>query len=156
MKCLMCRYYIFLTLFTDKIFFYLQRTVQKNAKYVCLAAKNCPVDKRRRNRCQYCRFQKCLAVGMVKEGKIQSVLQTGFLKSCDIILIHQGEIVNNNLVSLRALQWWGQTVWKVEGVACHLNRKLFRTRPRLSAPSAPSSGHTWSRTLRPLALITPK
>lgn len=47
-----------------------QRTVQKNAKYVCLAAKSCPVDKRRRNRCQYCRFQKCLAVGMVKEGKL--------------------------------------------------------------------------------------
>lgn len=46
----------------------LQRTVQKNAKYVCLANKNCPVDKRRRNRCQYCRFQKCLVVGMVKEG----------------------------------------------------------------------------------------
>lgn len=48
---------------------FLQRTVQKNAKYVCLANKNCPVDKRRRNRCQYCRFQKCLAVGMVKEGR---------------------------------------------------------------------------------------
>lgn len=46
----------------------MQRTVQKNARYVCLAAKSCPVDKRRRNRCQYCRFQKCLAVGMVKEG----------------------------------------------------------------------------------------
>lgn len=45
-----------------------QRTVQKKARYVCLAAKSCPVDKRRRNRCQYCRFQKCLAVGMVKEG----------------------------------------------------------------------------------------
>lgn len=50
-------------------FFSLQRTVQKNAKYVCLASKNCPVDKRRRNRCQYCRFQKCLSVGMVKEGE---------------------------------------------------------------------------------------
>lgn len=46
-----------------------QRTVQKNAKYVCLANKDCPVDKRRRNRCQFCRFQKCLAVGMVKEGE---------------------------------------------------------------------------------------
>ncbi|KFV85142.1 Nuclear receptor subfamily 4 group A member 3 [Struthio camelus australis] len=52
-----------------------QRTVQKNAKYVCLANKNCPVDKRRRNRCQYCRFQKCLSVGMVKE-----VVRTDSLK----------------------------------------------------------------------------
>lgn len=51
-----------------------QRTVQKNAKYVCLAAKSCPVDKRRRNRCQYCRFQKCLAVGMVKEGNPRVVV----------------------------------------------------------------------------------
>lgn len=49
-------------------FFPPQRTVQKNAKYVCLANKNCPVDKRRRNRCQFCRFQKCLVVGMVREG----------------------------------------------------------------------------------------
>nr|XP_015199566.1 PREDICTED: nuclear receptor subfamily 4 group A member 1 [Lepisosteus oculatus] len=52
-----------------------QRTVQKNAKYVCLANKDCPVDKRRRNRCQFCRFQKCLAVGMVKE-----VVRTDSLK----------------------------------------------------------------------------
>lgn len=53
----------------------MQRTVQKNAKYVCLAAKSCPVDKRRRNRCQYCRFQKCLAVGMVKEGNLRVVFR---------------------------------------------------------------------------------
>lgn len=52
------------------LFPFWQRTVQKNAKYVCLANKDCPVDKRRRNRCQFCRFQKCLAVGMVKEGKV--------------------------------------------------------------------------------------
>uniref|UniRef100_A0A8B9P1M9 Nuclear receptor subfamily 4 group A member 1 n=1 Tax=Apteryx owenii TaxID=8824 RepID=A0A8B9P1M9_APTOW len=52
-----------------------QRTVQKNAKYICLANKDCPVDKRRRNRCQFCRFQKCLAVGMVKE-----VVRTDSLK----------------------------------------------------------------------------
>ena len=62
----------------------LQRTVQKNAKYVCLANKNCPVDKRRRNRCQYCRFQKCLAVGMVKEGRLgqQPTPQSSPLGNC--------------------------------------------------------------------------
>ncbi|XP_061788360.1 nuclear receptor subfamily 4 group A member 2-like [Nerophis lumbriciformis] len=60
-----CQHYGVRTCEGCKGFF--KRTVQKNAKYVCLAAKNCPVDKRRRNRCQYCRFQKCLTVGMVKE-----------------------------------------------------------------------------------------
>ncbi|XP_077427344.1 nuclear receptor subfamily 4 group A member 2-like [Vanacampus margaritifer] len=68
-----CQHYGVRTCEGCKGFF--KRTVQKNAKYVCLAAKNCPVDKRRRNRCQYCRFQKCLAVGMVKE-----VVRTASLK----------------------------------------------------------------------------
>lgn len=54
---------------------FFKRTVQKGSKYVCLADKACPVDKRRRNRCQFCRFQKCLAVGMVKE-----VVRTDSLK----------------------------------------------------------------------------
>ncbi|KGL94033.1 Nuclear receptor subfamily 4 group A member 3 [Charadrius vociferus] len=62
-----CQHYGVRTCEGCKGFF--KRTVQKNAKYVCLANKNCPVDKRRRNRCQYCRFQKCLSVGMVKEEK---------------------------------------------------------------------------------------
>ncbi|XP_056444662.1 nuclear receptor subfamily 4 group A member 2-like isoform X1 [Gadus chalcogrammus] len=60
-----CQHYGVRTCEGCKGFF--KRTVQKNAKYVCLAARSCPVDKRRRNRCQYCRFQKCLVVGMVKE-----------------------------------------------------------------------------------------
>ncbi|XP_077573388.1 nuclear receptor subfamily 4 group A member 2-like [Stigmatopora nigra] len=68
-----CQHYGVRTCEGCKGFF--KRTVQKNAKYVCLAAKSCPVDKRRRNRCQHCRFQKCLAVGMVKE-----VVRTDSLK----------------------------------------------------------------------------
>ncbi|XP_065141501.1 nuclear receptor subfamily 4immunitygroup A member 1 isoform X1 [Paramisgurnus dabryanus] len=68
-----CQHYGVRTCEGCKGFF--KRTVQKNAKYVCLANKDCPVDKRRRNRCQFCRFQKCLAVGMVKE-----VVRTDSLK----------------------------------------------------------------------------
>ncbi|XP_069476704.1 nuclear receptor subfamily 4 group A member 3 isoform X2 [Ambystoma mexicanum] len=68
-----CQHYGVRTCEGCKGFF--KRTVQKNARYVCLASKNCPVDKRRRNRCQYCRFQKCLSVGMVKE-----VVRTDSLK----------------------------------------------------------------------------
>ncbi|XP_030625738.1 nuclear receptor subfamily 4immunitygroup A member 1 [Chanos chanos] len=68
-----CQHYGVRTCEGCKGFF--KRTVQKNAKYVCLANKDCPVDKRRRNRCQFCRFQKCLSVGMVKE-----VVRTDSLK----------------------------------------------------------------------------
>lgn len=60
-----CQHYGVRTCEGCKGFF--KRTVQKSAKYVCLGNKDCIVDKRRRNRCQFCRFQKCLAVGMVKE-----------------------------------------------------------------------------------------
>jgi hypothetical protein len=62
-----CQHYGVRTCEGCKGFF--KRTVQKASKYVCLANRECIVDKRRRNRCQFCRFQKCLAVGMVKEGE---------------------------------------------------------------------------------------
>ncbi|KAM9830337.1 putative nuclear hormone receptor HR38 isoform 1-T1 [Syngnathus typhle] len=68
-----CQHYGVRTCEGCKGFF--KRTVQKNSKYICLTNKDCPVDKRRRNRCQFCRFQKCLAVGMVKE-----VVRTDSLK----------------------------------------------------------------------------
>ncbi|KPM05663.1 nuclear hormone receptor HR38-like protein [Sarcoptes scabiei] len=68
-----CQHYGVLTCEGCKGFF--KRTVQKGSKYMCLGNKDCAVDKRRRNRCQFCRFQKCLAVGMVKE-----VVRTDSLK----------------------------------------------------------------------------
>lgn len=58
--CAACQHYGVRTCEGCKGFF--KRTVQRGAKYVCMANRNCPVDKRRRNRCQFCRFQKCLAV----------------------------------------------------------------------------------------------
>ncbi|XP_071447204.1 nuclear receptor subfamily 4 group A member 2-like [Hetaerina americana] len=68
-----CQHYGVRTCEGCKGFF--KRTVQKGSKYACLADRACPVDKRRRNRCQFCRFQKCLSVGMVKE-----VVRTDSLK----------------------------------------------------------------------------
>ncbi|OQR77736.1 putative nuclear hormone receptor HR38-like [Tropilaelaps mercedesae] len=61
----LCQHYGVRTCEGCKGFF--KRTVQKKSKYVCLNGEKCTVDKKRRNRCQSCRFQKCLSVGMVKE-----------------------------------------------------------------------------------------
>lgn len=47
---------------------FFKRTVRKDLSYACREDKNCIIDKRQRNRCQYCRYQKCLAMGMKREA----------------------------------------------------------------------------------------
>lgn len=37
-------------------------------EYTCPANQECEINKRRRKACQACRFQKCLLMGMLKEG----------------------------------------------------------------------------------------
>jgi len=44
---------------------FFKRTVQNKRVYTCVADGNCEINKAQRNRCQYCRFQKCLERGMV-------------------------------------------------------------------------------------------
>ncbi|CAB3231216.1 unnamed protein product [Arctia plantaginis] len=47
---------------------FFKRTVRKDLTYACREERNCIIDKRQRNRCQYCRYQKCLACGMKREA----------------------------------------------------------------------------------------
>jgi retinoid X receptor alpha len=51
---------------------FFKRTVRKDLTYTCRDNRECIIDKRQRNRCQYCRYQKCLNVGMKKEGNEQN------------------------------------------------------------------------------------
>lgn len=54
---------------------FFKRTVQNKKAYTCRnLSKDCPIDKRHRNRCQYCRYQKCIEVGMLKEGTLGQFL----------------------------------------------------------------------------------
>jgi hypothetical protein len=47
---------------------FFKRTVRKDLTYTCRDSKDCVIDKRQRNRCQYCRYQKCLTSGMKREA----------------------------------------------------------------------------------------
>lgn len=47
---------------------FFKRTVRKDLTYTCRDTKQCIVDKRQRNRCQYCRYHKCLSNGMKREA----------------------------------------------------------------------------------------
>lgn len=65
-------HYGLLTCESCKGFF--KRTVQNKKVYTCVAERQCHIDKTQRKRCPYCRFQKCLEVGMKLEGEYQTVL----------------------------------------------------------------------------------
>lgn len=59
-------HYGLLTCESCKGFF--KRTVQNKKAYSCVADRSCHIDKSQRKRCPYCRFQKCLEVGMKLEA----------------------------------------------------------------------------------------
>ncbi|XP_033731929.1 uncharacterized protein LOC117321577 [Pecten maximus] len=44
---------------------FFKRTVQNKRVYNCVGNGNCVINKLQRNRCQFCRFKKCLQMGMV-------------------------------------------------------------------------------------------
>lgn len=48
---------------------FFRRSQSSVVNYQCPRQKNCVVDRVNRNRCQYCRLQKCLALGMSRDGK---------------------------------------------------------------------------------------
>ncbi|XP_078091343.1 nuclear receptor subfamily 2 group C member 1-like isoform X15 [Mustelus asterias] len=49
---------------------FFKRSIRKNLVYLCRGSKDCVINKHHRNRCQYCRLQRCLALGM-KQDSVQ-------------------------------------------------------------------------------------
>ncbi|XP_006005300.1 nuclear receptor subfamily 1 group D member 2b isoform X1 [Latimeria chalumnae] len=48
---------------------FFRRSIQQNIQYKkCLKSENCTIMRMNRNRCQQCRFKKCLAVGMSRDA----------------------------------------------------------------------------------------
>ncbi|KAM9762363.1 RAR-related orphan receptor C a [Menidia menidia] len=47
---------------------FFRRSQQNNALYSCSRQRNCLIDRTNRNRCQHCRLQKCLALGMSRDA----------------------------------------------------------------------------------------
>ena len=48
---------------------FFRRSVRAGARYACRANRMCAIEKHTRNRCQYCRLQKCVQRGMRREGQ---------------------------------------------------------------------------------------
>ena len=48
---------------------FFRRSQSSVVNYQCPRNKQCVVDRVNRNRCQYCRLQKCLQLGMSRDGE---------------------------------------------------------------------------------------
>ncbi|NWU96251.1 NR2C1 protein, partial [Upupa epops] len=46
---------------------FFKRSIRKNLVYSCRGTKDCIINKHHRNRCQYCRLQRCIAFGMKQD-----------------------------------------------------------------------------------------
>ena len=54
---------------------FFKRSVRKELVYECREhGNNCQVDKSKRTRCQFCRYNKCLSLGMRREGNVIIIL----------------------------------------------------------------------------------
>jgi hypothetical protein len=95
-----CQHYGVRTCEGCKGFF--KRTVQKGAKYVCLADKACPVDKRRRNRCQFCRFQVSVISWKNEDENVRETLN---------IFVKQSASKKSNRVSRRYQAFQNSTLF---------------------------------------------
>ncbi|KAI1882283.1 hypothetical protein AGOR_G00249080 [Albula goreensis] len=49
---------------------FFKRSIRKNLVYTCRGTGECVINKHHRNRCQYCRLQRCMAYGM-KQDSVQ-------------------------------------------------------------------------------------
>uniref|UniRef100_A0A3Q2QF93 Nuclear receptor subfamily 2, group C, member 1 n=1 Tax=Fundulus heteroclitus TaxID=8078 RepID=A0A3Q2QF93_FUNHE len=49
---------------------FFKRSIRKNLVYTCRGSGECAINKLHRNRCQYCRLQRCIALGM-KQDSVQ-------------------------------------------------------------------------------------
>ena len=69
-----------LFLFVTQGFF--RRTIRMKLEYE-RCERACKIQKKNRNKCQYCRFQKCLSLGMSHDGEITY----NFFLKCQLNLV---------------------------------------------------------------------
>ena len=103
-------HYGLLTCESCKGFF--KRTVQNKKAYTCVADKSCQIDKMQRKRCPYCRYQKCISVGMKLEGESQSAAVCCALQrltgAAGGLGGSMGHVVSNHAGRVGSVVQWGE------------------------------------------------
>lgn len=84
---------------------FFKRSVQNNKHYTCAEQQSCPMNLAQRKRCPFCRFQKCLAVGMRREGTDPTDTHNYIFMS-DCVLLHDSMAYQSYLRRDKLLSSW--------------------------------------------------
>lgn len=76
---------------------FFRRSQSSVVNYQCPRNKNCVVDRVNRNRCQFCRLQKCLRLGMSRDGKLNFflIIQECYIWCTDYDVRHVCDVMPN-------------------------------------------------------------
>jgi len=74
---------------------FFKRSMRKDQGYRCRMNKDCDVNKNYRNRCQYCRLQKCLAMGMRSDTPRTNPVQANIKSSVTILSNNQASTASS-------------------------------------------------------------
>uniref|UniRef100_A0A3Q4HEB4 RAR related orphan receptor A n=1 Tax=Neolamprologus brichardi TaxID=32507 RepID=A0A3Q4HEB4_NEOBR len=103
---------------------FFRRSQQSNATYSCPRQKNCLIDRTSRNRCQHCRLQKCLTVGMsrdaVKFGRMSKKQRDSLYAEVQKHRLQQQQQQGHNLLSHPSLG-----IDKLNDISCVFYVNLF-------------------------------
>lgn len=104
LECVVCgdkssgKHYGQLTCEGCKSFF--KRSVRRNLSYTCRGNRNCPIDQHHRNQCQFCRYKKCVRMGMrreaVQKGRIPNSQSNGMIGMYSQYGFPNGDVSNIN------------------------------------------------------------
>ncbi|KYM81475.1 Hormone receptor 4 [Atta colombica] len=121
---------------------FFKRTVQNRRVYTCVAEGGCEITKAQRNRCQYCRFKKCIEQGMVLQAVREDRMPGGR---------NSGAVYNLYKVKYKKHKKSNKT-----GGVSNMSGDPLNSPPTPSHPSHPThSGHLVNGTILKTALTNP-
>lgn len=74
---------------------FFRRSIQQKIQYrPCTKNQQCSILRINRNRCQYCRLKKCIAVGMSRDGKFEYFLFCTLIYTGHLICLNVNNFLN--------------------------------------------------------------
>ncbi|XP_035581743.1 COUP transcription factor 2-like [Zalophus californianus] len=74
---------------------FFKRSVGKSPNFTCHANQACRIDQHHRNQCQYCRFKKCIDVGMKREAVNKNKIPPAQPSHGQLVLTNQESLISH-------------------------------------------------------------